>query len=83
MIDLVAGVSSGASISKQREQTKDARVKEKKKHFLSQIEGKYYCTYLINACGQKILLSKVLLDKVSERDIEEDDSVFDIVVKSL
>lgn len=45
---------------KQEEENEPGKVKKGKKQFVSQIEGKYYCTYLVDENGGKILLNKIL-----------------------
>ncbi|MDF2984817.1 MAG: hypothetical protein K0R50_327 [Eubacterium sp.] len=45
----------------------NTQVKQKKKQILSVREGNYYCTYIVDEKGQKILLKRIPADQVKEQ----------------
>lgn len=45
----------------------NTQVKKKKKQILSVREGNYYCTYMVDEKGQKILLKRIPADRVKEQ----------------
>ncbi|KAJ49640.1 hypothetical protein BD780_001139 [Clostridium tetanomorphum] len=49
--------------SENQHKDKDTEKLKKKKQIISEKQGKYYCTYVVDEKGQKVLLNKVLFLK--------------------
>lgn len=47
------------------DKNKDTQKTHKKKHVVSEKDGKYYCTYMVDDEGQKLLINKVPISQVS------------------
>ncbi|SFD01866.1 hypothetical protein [Clostridium uliginosum] len=56
--------SKSKDIHESQENTKDTQKVQKKKQIISETEGKYYCTYMVDEEGQKVLLNKVPIAQV-------------------
>jgi hypothetical protein len=83
MMNVVKRVSLSSPVSSNQDQGQQAQTKNKKQHFLSQVEGSYYCTYLVNEDGIKVLLNKIPVGQMYKKRISAGDSPFGIIVKSL
>ncbi len=51
-----------------QDDSKDAQKLQKKKQVISEQEGKFYCTYMVDEEGQKILLSKIPIAQVEKQN---------------
>lgn len=50
-------------------------VKQSKKQFISQMEGDYFCTYLIDSNGNKILLNRIPVSQNEKQDQSSSNSL--------
>ena len=53
--------------SERQQESKNSQQSHKKKQIVSVREGKYYCTYIVDDKGQKILLNRVPVTQVEDR----------------
>ena len=82
-MNVVKSVSLSSPVSTNPDQGQQAQAKNKKQQFLSQVEGSYYCTYLVSDNGTKVLLNKIPVSQMHKKGISAGDSPFGIIVKSL
>lgn len=75
MIDSVKGVSFNPSTCKRYQDGSEKKLK--KQQMISQVEGEFYCTYLVDETGKKILISKIPISQVEKEEICLNGSVFE------
>lgn len=75
MIDSVQGVSF-APLTSSKKQNKIEK-KPKKQQFISQMEGKFYCTYVVGDAGKKILISKIPISEMEKENLSFQGSAFE------
>ncbi len=76
MSSSINNISTGRSytfidLSEDRHNGKNLQNSKKKKQIVSLREGKYYCTYIVNEKGQKILLNRIPIAQVEEQKSQE------------
>lgn len=75
MVDSVTKVFLSPATSQQYQ--KGSEEKQKEHQFIAQVEGEFYCTYLIDEMGNKRLISKVLMVQMEKEEICLDGSAFE------
>lgn len=55
-------------MSKHQSKEKDTEESQKKKQVVSEIQGNYYCTYMVDEEGKKVLINKVLVEEAEEQN---------------
>lgn len=69
-MDLYINNAYNSSItSEHQNKSKDADKSQKKKQIVSEKQGKYYCTYVVNEEGKKVLLNKVPIAQVEKQKV--------------
>ena len=75
MIDSVKGISF-EPLNCEKKQNESGK-KAKKQQFISQVEGKFYCTYVIGENGKKILISKIPISDMEKENLSLQGSAFE------
>jgi len=75
MIDSIKAVSFDP-LDCQKRKSEPER-KNKKQQFISQMEGEFYCTYVINETGKKILISKIPIVETEKENVTLEGSAFE------
>jgi hypothetical protein len=68
MISPIQNFSSNSSVAEKERNEKKEEGKEQKKQFVSQVEGKFYCTYLIDSKGNKVLINRLPVSQLGQLD---------------
>lgn len=55
-------------MSKHQSKEKDTEESQKKKKVVSEIQGNYYCTYMVDEEGKKVLINKVPVEEAEEQN---------------
>ncbi|MBC2397946.1 hypothetical protein [Clostridium tetanomorphum] len=62
---------SSSITSENQHKDKDTDKLKKKKQIISEKQGKYYCTYVVDEKGQKVLLNKVPISQMEKQKVLE------------
>jgi len=55
-------------MSKHQSKEKDTEESQKKKQVVSERQGNYYCTYMVDEEGKKVLINKVPVEEAEEQN---------------
>ena len=66
----VNNVQDTSSASTNHGNSKD-EVSKSKKHYYSEIQGAYYCTYLVDESGGRILISRIPVSQISNNSSQD------------
>lgn len=69
-------------MSEYQRKSKDTEESKKKKQIISEKEGKYYNTYVVDEKGQKVLINKVSIEQIEKQKNSQNSIGSDEAVKN-